>query len=123
MPFITGNPVGRTLLFAQFSAHPWRLSPSVTLDEMRSYAASPSFDPLLRQLVDGPDQQGALPGSTVGPIVIGWGRQDRVCPPRQAERAMALFPDAQLHWFESCGHFPQWDSPQETIRLILSSTS
>jgi len=54
--------------------------------------------------------------------VIGWGRQDRVTLPRQAERATALFPDAQLHWFDHCGHFPHWDAPQETTRLILSST-
>jgi len=27
MPLLTGNPVSQTLLFAQFSAHPWRLSP------------------------------------------------------------------------------------------------
>lgn len=122
MPMITGNAVGRTLLFAQFSSHPWRLSAAVTLAEMRSFAASPSFDALLHQLVAGPAQQGAAPGSTRGPIVIGWGRWDRVCLPRQAERAEKLFPDAQVHWFEHSGHFPQWDAPEETIRLILDST-
>lgn len=122
MPLLTGNPVGRTLLFAHFSARPWRLSSAVTLDEMRSFAASPSFDPLLRQLVSGPDQEGAAAGSTRGPIVIGWGRQDRVCLPRRAQRAARLFPDARLHWFETCGHFPQWDIPQETVRLIVAST-
>ena len=56
MPLLTGNPVGRTLLFAQFSAHPSRLSPAVTLTEMRTFAASPSFDELLRLLTAGPDQ-------------------------------------------------------------------
>ncbi len=122
MPLLTGNPVGRALLFAQFSAHPWRLSPTVTLDEMRSFAASPSFDDLLHQLVAGPAQQGAEAGATRGPIVIGWGRQDRVCLPRQAARAADLFPDARIHWFEGCGHFPQWDAPEETVRLILDST-
>jgi len=119
----TGNPIGRTLLFAQFSAHPWRLSPDVSLEEMRTFAASPSFDELLHQLVHGPAQQGATAGSTRGPITIGWGRQDRVCLPRQAQRAMQLFPDARLHWFDNCGHFPQWDVPQEAIQLILNNTS
>lgn len=122
MPLLTSNPVTRTLLFAQFSAHPWRLSPTITLDEMRSFAASPSFDRLLYQLVYGAAQQGAAPGSTHGPITIGWGRQDRVCLPRQAQRAAQRFPNARLHWFETCGHFPQWDVPQETVRLILDST-
>lgn len=122
MPHLTANALSRTLLFAQFSAHPWRLSPAVTLDEMRSYATSPSFDELLHQLVAGAKQQGAPPGSLSGPLVIGWGRQDHVCLPRQAQRAMKLFPDARLHWFEGCGHFPQWDSPGETVDLILAST-
>jgi len=122
MPLFTGNPVGRTLLFAQFSAHPWRLSSTVTLDEMRTFAASPSFDELLRNLVSGPDQQGMAPGTARGPITIGWGRQDRVCLPRQARRAGELFPDARLHWFAHSGHFPVWDVPQDAARLILDNT-
>lgn len=64
----------------------------VMLEEMRSYAASPSFDELFYQLAYGAVQQGAAPGSTRGPIVIGWGRKDRVCFPRQAKCALDLFP-------------------------------
>ncbi|MGH9901443.1 MAG: alpha/beta fold hydrolase [Pyrinomonadaceae bacterium] len=123
MPSITGSAAGRTLLFPQFSPRPWRLSPQVTLDEMRSYAASPSLDELLYQLAYGETQEGAPPGSIEHPLVIGWGRRDRVCFPSQARRALKLFPDARLHWFGHCGHFPHWDVPQETTRLILTSTS
>ena len=122
MPAITANAVGRTLLLSQFSPRPWRLSPQVTLDEMRSYAASPSFDELLHQLAYGETQQGAPLHSIRSPLVIGWGRGDRVCFPGQARRALALFPDAHLHWFEHSGHFPHWDVPEETTRLILAST-
>lgn len=123
LPAITGNAVGRTLLFPQFSPRPWALSPEVTLEEMRSYAASPSFDELLYQLAYGETQQGAPRGSIKSPLVIGWGRRDRVCFPSQARRTLRLFPDARLHWFARCGHFPHWDVPQETTRLILASTS
>jgi pimeloyl-ACP methyl ester carboxylesterase len=49
-------------------------------------------------------------------------RRDLVCLPRQAERAARRFPDARLHWFERCGHFPQWDAPEEATRLILETT-
>lgn len=35
---------------------------------------------------------------------------------------VAKFPDAKLHWFQRCGHFPQWDAPHETIQLILDNT-
>lgn len=47
MPAITSSPVGRTALFAQFSAHFWSIPSDLALTEMRSFAASPSFDELL----------------------------------------------------------------------------
>ncbi len=123
MPQLSRSAIGRSMLLAQFSARPWKLSPQVVLDEMRTFAASPSFDALLCNLAFGKEQEGAPHNSIAKPLVIGWGRQDRVCLPRQAQRAMALFPDARLHWFQQCGHFPQWDAPEETIRLILNTTS
>ena len=122
MPTITANPLTRSLLLAQFSAHPWRLPSRVVLQEMRDYAAAPSFDPLLRSLARGPAQEGAPRGSLRQPAVIVWGRQDRVCLPRQATRAAARFPDARLHWLDDCGHFPHWDQPAATVRLILDAT-
>jgi len=72
-------------------------------------------------LAEGPEQRGpaADPGKR---IVIGWGRQDRLCLPRQAARAQAAFPSAQSHWFDDCGHFPMWDKPEETAALVLAQT-
>lgn len=119
LPFLTRHALTRTLLLAQFSAHPWRLSPDLSLDEMRNFAASPSFDELLQDLAFGEPQVGAAPNSLEHPLIIGWGRHDRVCFPVQAKRALELFPDARLHWFEHSGHFPQWDAPEETVQLIL----
>jgi len=122
MPGIARSAVARTLLLSQFSAHPWRLSATLVLDEMRSYAASPAFDELLYQLAYGETQQGAPAGTVRHPLVIGWGTRDRVCFPRQARRALAAFPDARLHWFNHCGHFPHWDVPGEAARVILAAT-
>ncbi|MBC7700243.1 alpha/beta fold hydrolase, partial [Aquabacterium sp.] len=68
-------------------------------------------------------QEGAARGRIEAPLVIGWGRNDRVCFTSQAKRALDLFPDARLHWFERCGHFPHWDAPQETVRLILHTSA
>jgi pimeloyl-ACP methyl ester carboxylesterase len=122
IPALTKNTISRSLLFAQFSAHPWRLHPKVASDELNSYAASPVFDELLYNLAYGEQQQGCPAGSIRQPLVIGWGRQDRVCFPGQAKKALELFPDAKLHWFNNCGHFPQWDQPLQTIDLILRVT-
>lgn len=67
-----------------------------------------------------PVQEG---GPTRHRVVIGWGRQDRVTLPRQAARAQERFPDAGLVWFGRCGHFPHWDRPDATARVILTATA
>ena len=123
MPAITSSPIGRTALFAQFSAHPWSLPSDLTLTEMRSFAASPSFDELLGNLAPGEVPRGSPQGSILAPLVLGWGAHAPVCLPRQAARVLAKFPDAQLFWFPNCGHFPQWDQPELAARLILAATS
>jgi pimeloyl-ACP methyl ester carboxylesterase len=122
LPALTHNKITRSLLFAQFSAHPWRLHARLAIDELNSYATSPVFDELLYNLAYGEEQQGMPAGSATHPLVIGWGRQDRVCLPGQAKKALELFPDAHLHWFNNCGHFPQWDQAAKTINLILQVT-
>lgn len=122
LPTLTGHALTRTLLLAQFSARPWRVPAAVALTELRSFVHTPVFDELLRHLAYGPRQEGAPRGSLRAPLVIGWGRQDRVCFPSQARRATAAFPDAALYWFDRCGHFPHWDQPAETVALILAAT-
>jgi pimeloyl-ACP methyl ester carboxylesterase len=120
-PAITRNIAGRTALMAQLSAKPWALDPALIARELESFANTRTFDALVTDLANGATQQG-IP-ETPAPIVIGWGRKDRLCLPRQASRAMAAFPNAKLHWFEGSGHFPMWDQPQETAFVILEATS
>ncbi|MCY7353474.1 MAG: alpha/beta fold hydrolase [Cytophagaceae bacterium] len=122
LPVLTENAVGRTVLLAQFSVRPWNIPAQVALDELRTFVPTPTFTELLENLAHGEKQQGAPAGSIQSPLVIGWGRQDRVCLPNQSKLALSLFPDAHLHWFSPSGHFPQLDLPQETARLILDVT-
>lgn len=122
LPALLGNPAGRTALLAQFSARPWALDADVVRTELAGYVTSPSFDAVLDDLARGPRQQGASTGSVPGRLTIGWGRRDRVTLARQAPRAAAAFPDAELHWFERSGHFPVWDEPAETVRVVLDRT-
>lgn len=111
------NPISRSLVLAQLSARPWLLDPDRVAAELDSYAATRTFSELVNQLAVAPMQEGPAAPAT-GPIAIGWGRHDRLCWPVQAERALAAFPSARLHWFEHSGHFPLWDEPEETLRLI-----
>ncbi len=122
LPSLLGSSIGRTVLLAQLSARPWALSRETVLPDVRGLAESPATGAALKALTKGPKQQGAPAGTVPGRVTIGWGRRDRVTFPGQAARAVDLFPDAVLHWFERCGHFPQWDAPQEATQLILDST-
>ena len=122
LPTLTGNPISRTLLFVQFSARPWNIPAPIALQELRTFTPTPVFSELLDNLAHGEPQKGARAGSIRHPLVIGWGRQDRVCLPNQSKLALQLFPDAHLHWFEHCGHFPQLDAPDQTTQLILDVT-
>ena len=80
LPAVTGNAVGRTALMLQLSAKPWALDPAVVLRELRSFAQTDTFNSLVEDLANGRMQEGiANPDS---PVIIGWGRRDRLCPPR-----------------------------------------
>jgi pimeloyl-ACP methyl ester carboxylesterase len=119
LPALAGSAVGRTALLPQFSPRPWAVPAEVALADLRSIAETPALFRTLQALVDSGPQLG---GPTPGRVLLGWGRRDRVTLPRQAARAQAAFPQATLHWFDHCGHFPTWDRPQETVRAVLAAT-
>lgn len=121
LPSVARNVATRTALMAQHSAKPWKLDPEMLADELKSFVDTRTFDALARDLATGPMQEGAL--ETRGRVVIGWGRKDRLCLPRQALRAKGAFPSAELHWFENSGHFPMWDEPEATVPVILQATT
>lgn len=113
------NPVGRSALLAQLSARPWALDGGFVAHELVGLARTATAEPLIRDLADGAAQTGP---AASGPVTIGWGRHDRLCLPVQANRALAAFPGARLHWFDHSGHFPMWDEPDKAAALILAAT-
>lgn len=121
LPALSRFAATRTVLLAQLSARPWALDPHVVATELVGLSNTPTFDALVDDLAGGPEQTGSA-AQSIGRLVIGWGRQDRLCLPRQAARAKAAFPTADLHWFKSSGHFPAWDRPHETVEVILAAT-
>lgn len=121
LPVIAKSAAGRTALMAQLSAKPWALDPALVARELKSFASTRTFDALVSDLANGATQPGT--SDTKAPIVIGWGRKDRLCLPSQATRAMTAFPNAKLHWLEQSGHFPMWDQPRETVRLIFETAA
>lgn len=118
---LSASPAARSVLLAQLSARPRSLPAELVERELASFAGTPTVAPLIRDLASGPAQQGPA-ASAAGNITIGWGRKDRLCPPRQAKRARAAFPGAAFHWFEESGHYSIWDCPNQAARLILEAS-
>ena len=121
LPAISRSAAARTALLAQLSAKPAALSPELVCTELTSITDTPTFDALVADLAGGPEQKGPAADPTRR-LLIGWGRRDHLCLPRQAARASAAFPSATLHWFEHSGHFPMWDMPREATSIILQAT-
>lgn len=122
MKSISESRIGRKLLLWQFSHSPSHVAPETVLHEMRDYARATSFDRLLFSHVFEKRQQG-MNRKQEYPITIVWGKNDRLCFPHQAKRALTLFPKAQFVWMDKCGHFSQWDKAQDTIKIILEATA
>ena len=53
------------------------------------------------------------------PVLILWGRQDRILPVRHALIAHKHIPVTQIRIFDRCGHNPQLEHPDEFHRLVL----
>ena len=122
LPMLSHNAVSRSALLAQLASRPWDLSGDLVATELQSFADTPTFDALVQDLAYGPAQEGTQ-HSGAKPVTIGWGRHDRLCFPAQAFRAQSTFEGSRVVWFERSGHFPMWEEPEETVRMILEAVA
>ena len=53
------------------------------------------------------------------PTLIIWGRQDQIIPVKVGELLAYDLPKSSLKIIEQCGHAPQEEKPEETIRLVM----
>jgi pimeloyl-ACP methyl ester carboxylesterase len=122
LSMLAHHPVSRTMMLGLLSNRPWLLEGDLVAGEMNAFAKTSTLDSLIDSLAFGTSQAGPA-AQGAGSVTLGWGRHDRLCNPAQAARAVAAFPGANLHWFEHSGHFPMWDEPAATAKLILESTA
>jgi pimeloyl-ACP methyl ester carboxylesterase len=61
--------------------------------------------------------QDALPGIEA-PTLVVWGREDRWIPLRDADLFVAAISGAEKVVFDSCGHMPQEEKPEELGELL-----
>lgn len=52
------------------------------------------------------------------PTLLIWGREDRVLPLDMAFILMKRIPNADLHVFSKCGHWAQWERPDEFNEIV-----
>ena len=52
------------------------------------------------------------------PVLLLWGRHDRIVPLSQGIRLKEAIPGSRLEVIEDCGHNPQEEKPEETFGII-----
>ncbi|BBM68552.1 alpha/beta fold hydrolase [Rhodothermus marinus] len=54
------------------------------------------------------------------PVLLIWGRNDRITPPEVAETFRKHLPAATLHFIDRCGHAPMIERPEQFNALLLA---
>ncbi len=54
------------------------------------------------------------------PVLLIWGRNDRITPPDVAETFRKHLPTATLHFIDRCGHAPMMERPEQFNALLLA---
>ena len=52
------------------------------------------------------------------PTLLVWGDEDRILPASHLEQARTVFPHAEVHLFEKCGHMPQIEREDEFVSVV-----
>jgi pimeloyl-ACP methyl ester carboxylesterase len=52
------------------------------------------------------------------PVLIVWGRRDRIIPVAHAEHAHEAIPDSRLEIFDAAGHMPQLEVPARFVAVL-----
>ena len=74
-----------------------------------------------RQIVpEGMDELSKRFGEISVPVLLMWGRQDRVVPLSIGERLAHDLPHARLEILERCGHIPPEELPEQSWQLVTS---
>ncbi|MCF6782299.1 alpha/beta fold hydrolase [Stutzerimonas stutzeri] len=81
-------------------------------DHLENFTKSLAVNP--RQF---PDMSQRL-GEITAPTLVIWGRNDRFVPMDTGLRLVAGIPNSELHLFNNCGHWVQWEHAERFNRLV-----
>ncbi len=57
------------------------------------------------------------------PVTVAFGEDDPYLNPEVARHIARHFPDATVHLIKNASHWPQWEQPEQTARLVLGNGS
>ena len=90
------------------------------LDNM--LARTDHLENFVKSLAANPKQfpdQGPRLGEISAPTLVIWGRDDRFVPMDVGLRLIWGMPNAELHIFNRCGHWAQWEHADKFNRMVL----
>lgn len=82
-------------------------------DHLENFVKSIEANP--KQFTD----YGARLGEVTAPTLVVWGRDDRFVPMDVGLRLLAGLPNAQMHIFNRCGHWVQWEHAEAFNRMVI----
>ena len=91
-----------------------------SLDNM--LARKDHLENFVKSLAANPKQfpdQGPRLGEITAPTLVIWGRDDRFVPMDVGLRLIWGMPNAELHIFNRCGHWAQWEHADKFNRMVL----
>lgn len=119
-PTLAATAVGRTLLFGQVMARPWKLSADDAVSALKALAGASTFEEVLAVNT----AQHFTGGAEISvPTTVAWGERDWLLIPRQARRAARAIPSARNLTLRGCGHVPTWDDPEQVARVLLEGSA
>lgn len=82
-------------------------------DHLENFVKSLAINP--KQFTD----YGPRLGEVTAPALVIWGRDDRFVPMDAGLRLIWGMPNAELHIFNRCGHWAQWEHADKFNRMVL----
>jgi pimeloyl-ACP methyl ester carboxylesterase len=119
LPYVLGNPVGRTIFLSQQMGRPWRLSAEEAMEAARTMGATRGFDEHLTATNCARFSRGQ---EIDVPITMAFGSRERLLSKGSARRRDELPAHTRWRDLPGCGHVPTWDDPALVAQTILETT-
>ena len=130
--FLIGGPLDNTRAMARKCFFDKRLASDELVEELRRTNSLPgAYEATMTIIRKYISVWGVRPRYVVTdrlrsldiPTMLFWGANDEIIPVKHAHRAAQTIPNAELHVFEDCGHWPQMEHTEEFNRLLLEFLS